>query len=127
MQVDMLDHLVLTVVDIDRTAAFYAKVLGMEVIDFDEKRKALFFGKQKINLHQYGHEFEPKAQIPTPGSADLCFLTSVPLAEVARHLIAFGVDILEGPVFRTGANGKLLSLYFRDPDLNLVEVANLVT
>ncbi|MGD9947871.1 MAG: VOC family protein [Desulfobulbus sp.] len=124
MQVDALDHLVLTVVDVEKTAAFYEQVLGMQMIVFAGGRKALFFGAQKINLHQFGHEFEPKAQLPTPGSADLCFITSTPLTEVANHLRKCGVDIIEGPVRRTGAMGSILSLYFRDPDLNLVEVAN---
>lgn len=124
MNIDSLDHLVLTVKDIDATASFYSKVLGMEIITFAGGRKALAFGQQKINLHRQGKEFEPKAEMPTPGSADLCFLTSVPLADVADHLAACGVPVIEGPVRRTGATGPILSLYFRDPDLNLIEVAN---
>jgi catechol 2,3-dioxygenase-like lactoylglutathione lyase family enzyme len=124
MKIDSLDHLVLTVRDIDATCAFYARVLGMEVVTFGAGRKALAFGVQKINLHQAGREFEPKAQRPTPGSADLCFLTSVPLPEVQRHLAACGVVLTEGPVQRTGAQGPILSVYFRDPDLNLIEVSN---
>jgi catechol 2,3-dioxygenase-like lactoylglutathione lyase family enzyme len=124
MKIDSLDHLVLTVKNIDTTATFYSKVLGMEIIIFAGRRKALSFGTQKINLHEHGKEFEPKAHKPTPGSADLCFLTSIPLSEVAAHLTACEVDIIEGPVQRTGATGVILSIYFRDPDMNLIEVAN---
>lgn len=124
MKVDHLDHLVLTVADVDASAAFYQRVLGMELVTFGEGRKALSFGIQKINLHRHQHEFEPKAQRPTPGSADLCFLTSVPLEKVQSHLAACGVAVLDGPVRRTGATGTILSLYFRDPDLNLIEVSN---
>jgi catechol 2,3-dioxygenase-like lactoylglutathione lyase family enzyme len=124
VQIDSLDHLVLTVVDVEASCAFYARVLGMAVVTFGEGRKALAFGAQKINLHQAGREFEPKAQRPTPGSADLCFLTSVPLSDVMQHLAACGVAVSEGPVRRTGAQGAILSVYFRDPDLNLIEVSN---
>ena len=124
MQVDSLDHLVLTVRDVPASCDFYARVLGMAVITFGEGRKALVFGAQKINLHPAGREFEPKADRPTPGSADLCFLTSVPLAEVQAHLAACGVVVTEGPVQRTGAQGPILSVYFRDPDRNLIEVSN---
>jgi catechol 2,3-dioxygenase-like lactoylglutathione lyase family enzyme len=126
MEIDSLDHLVLTVKDIDTTAAFYSKVLGMKAVTFGDGRKALTFGTQKINLHQHGKELEPKAQHPTPGSADLCFLTSVPLTEVVSHLTACGVSVVEGPVQRTGATGAILSIYFRDPDMNLIEVSNRV-
>lgn len=118
-----LDHLVLTVRDIDATCAFYEKVLGMTPVTFGEGRRALAFGSQKINLHAAGREFEPKACRPTPGSADLCFLAATPLATVAAHLAACGVPVLEGPVRRTGATGPILSLYIRDPDANLVEIA----
>nr|MDP2191869.1 VOC family protein [Rhodoferax sp.] len=124
MRIDNLDHLVLTVRDIDASCDFYAGVLGMEVVAFGEGRKALSFGVQKINLHPHGREFEPKAQQPMPGSADLCFLTSVPLEEVTRHLRSCGVTLLEGPVRRTGAQGPILSVYFCDPDFNLIEVSN---
>ena len=124
MRIDSLDHLVLTVADIEASVAFYTKVLGMEVVIFAGGRKALSFGTQKINLHQHGKEFEPKADAPTPGSADLCFITSVPLTEVASHLAACGVAVVEGPVQRTGATGAILSLYVRDPDQNLIEVSN---
>lgn len=124
MQIDSLDHLVLTVADVEATCTFYQRVLGMQVVTFGAGRKALAFGAQKINLHQAGREFEPKAQRPTPGSADLCFLSSVPLPQVQAHLAACGVTVTEGPVQRTGAQGPILSVYFRDPDLNLIEVSN---
>jgi len=124
IEIASLDHLVLTVADIDATCSFYAKVLGMRVVVFGAGRKALVYGTQKINLHQRGHEFEPKAASPTPGSADLCFITRTPLVEVMAHLEACGVAILEGPVPRTGACGPITSVYFRDPDSNLIEVGN---
>ncbi|XTI73271.1 VOC family protein [Acidithiobacillus sp. AC3] len=126
MKIDSLDHLVLTVKDIDATASFYSKVLGMDVIIFGDSRKALSFGAQKINLHQYRKEFEPKAQKPTPGSADLCFITSIPIPEVVRHISSCDVAVIEGPVQRTGATDPILSVYFRDPDMNLIEVSNRV-
>jgi len=126
MKIDSLDHLVLTVNDIENTASFYSRVLGMDIITFGGGRKALSFGAQKINLHRYRREFEPKAQQPTPGSADLCFITSVPLPEVINHLASCNVALVEGPVQRTGATGPLLSVYFRDPDMNLIEVSNRV-
>jgi len=124
MKIDSLDHLVFTVADVEATCRFYSRVLGMEVVTFGQGRKALQFGSQKINLHQQGREFEPKAARPTPGSADLCFLTTVPLSDVVAHLQSAGVAIVEGPVQRTGATGPILSVYFRDPDGNLIEVAN---
>jgi catechol 2,3-dioxygenase-like lactoylglutathione lyase family enzyme len=125
MQIDSLDHLVLTVQDIQTTCEFYSRVLGMQVIIFAEgQRKALQFGNQKINLHQRGKEFEPKAQHPISGSADLCFLTSLPLEQVIAHLQSCHVPILLGPVEKTGATKLLMSLYFRDPDGNLLEVSN---
>jgi catechol 2,3-dioxygenase-like lactoylglutathione lyase family enzyme len=123
MHIDRIDHLVLTVRDIDATCEFYSRVLGMQVVAFGAGRKALAFGMQKLNLHQAGSEFEPKADRPTPGSADLCLIAGVPLAQVVAHLHACGVPILEGPVERTGATGPIQSVYFRDPDLNLVEVS----
>lgn len=125
MRVERLDHLVLTVADIDASCAFYQRVLGMQVVTFGQGRKALAFGQQKINLHRHGAEFEPKALRPTPGSADLCLLVSTPLAEVMAHLQRCAVAIEEGPVSRTGATGALLSVYIRDPDRNLIELANL--
>jgi catechol 2,3-dioxygenase-like lactoylglutathione lyase family enzyme len=124
MIVKAIDHIVLTVKDIDATCAFYAQALGMRVKSVGGGRKALSFGKQKINLHQYGQEFEPKAKKPTPGSADLCFVTAVPVSEVIEHLSVSGIEILEGPVQRGGALGNIMSVYFRDPDGNLLEVSN---
>lgn len=124
MRIESLDHLVLTVQDVETTASFYARVLGMDIIAFGHGRKALSFGAQKINLHPHGQEFEPKAKRPTPGSADLCFVASVPIADVTAHLAACGVAVLEGPVRRTGARGPIVSVYFRDPDMNLIEVSS---
>jgi catechol 2,3-dioxygenase-like lactoylglutathione lyase family enzyme len=123
MRIEMLDHLVLTVADIGLTRDFYERVLGMEPVVFGEGRHALAFGAQKINLHEAGQEFEPKASVPTPGSADLCFLTNASVAEVVEHLEANSVEIIEGPVRRTGATGPIMSVYFRDPDGNLLEVS----
>lgn len=123
MRIERLDHLVLTVRDIAATCKFYSTVLGMEVVTFGAGRKALAFGQQKFNLHEAGREFEPKADRPTPGSADLCLIAVGPLADVIAHLRACGVPILEGPVQRTGALGPITSVYFRDPDQNLIEVS----
>lgn len=123
MRVVALDHLVLTVRDVERTIAFYERVLGMNAVTFDAGRKALAFGSQKINLHQLGKEFEPRADQPTPGSADLCFLADSPLAEVVAHLKRLGMSLVAGPVARTGAIGVIDSVYLRDPDANLVEIA----
>ncbi|MDK4704794.1 VOC family protein [Rhizobium sp. CNPSo 4062] len=127
IRIDHLDHLVLTVASIEESCDFYAHVLGMGVETFGEGRKALTFGNQKINLHQAGHEFEPKAEQPTPGSADLCFISTTSLDDVIAHLQTKGVTIEEGPVRRTGATGPLLSVYFRDPDQNLIEVSNIIS
>ena len=127
MHIDHLDHLVLTVADIERSCDFYQRVLGMSVVTFKGGRKALAFGQQKINLHQHHHEFEPKAQRPTPGSADLCFISSTSIDEVIAELNALGVHIEEGPVERTGATGPIRSVYIRDPDDNLLEISNLIT
>lgn len=124
MQIDSLDHLVLTVSDVQLTCDFYARVMGMSVVTFRGDRKALQFGCQKINLHQRGQEFEPKALRPLPGSADLCFLSRTPIGECLAHLRSCGVVVEEGPVARTGATGPILSVYFRDPDGNLIEVSN---
>jgi catechol 2,3-dioxygenase-like lactoylglutathione lyase family enzyme len=124
MHLERLDHLVLTVARIEATYAFYGRVLGMEMVTFGQGRKALAFGSQRINLHQHGQEFEPKAFRPTPGSADLCFISREPLAQVIDHLHVCGVEIIVGPVTRTGALGPMTSVYFRDPDLNLIEVAH---
>jgi catechol 2,3-dioxygenase-like lactoylglutathione lyase family enzyme len=124
MNIDQLDHLVLTVKSIPAACEFYSTVLGMDVVTFGAGRKALAFGSQKINLHESGKEFEPKAHNPMPGSADLCFITSSPMTDLIEHLQGYGVSIIEGPVKRTGAVGQILSVYFRDPDLNLIEVSN---
>ena len=123
MNIDRIDHVVMTVADVDATCEFYARVLGMRVVTFAGGRKALAFGAQKINLHQAGREFEPKAAHPVPGSVDLCLITTGTLEEVAAQLAACGVPILEGPVPKTGATGPIRSIYFRDPDRNLIEVA----
>ncbi len=123
MRIEVLDHLVLTVADIDRTRDFYERVLGMEPVVFGEGRHALTFGTQKLNLHEAGQEFEPKAAATTPGSADLCLLTNSSVAEVVEHLEANSVEIIEGPVRRMGATGPITSVYFRDPDGNLIEVS----
>ncbi|MCC5516781.1 VOC family protein [Vibrio splendidus] len=124
MEISHLDHLVLTVTDLQVTVDFYQRVLGMKPIEFGEGRLALSFGTQKINLHLRGSEFEPKARRVQVGSADLCFITNTPIAEVAEHIQAQGVVIEEGPVQRTGATGKIVSVYIRDPDGNLIEVSN---
>lgn len=123
MRIGRIDHLVLTVRDIAATCEFYAHVLGMEVVTFGEGRKALAFGQQKFNLHEAGREFEPKAERPTPGSADLCLIAQGPLDAVIAHLAACNVAIVEGPVRRTGALGPIMSVYFRDPDANLIEIS----
>ena len=124
MHIDRIDHVVLTVRDIEATCKFYERALGMRVVTFEGGRKALAFGQQKFNLHEVGKEFEPKADRPVAGSADFCLITSVPIAHVVDHLCACGVQLLDGPVQRTGAIGPILSVYFRDPDLNLIEVSN---
>ena len=124
MRIDSIDHVVFTVKDINASCEFYSKVLGMEVVTFGEGRKALAFGSQKINLQQLGRESTLIAEKPTPGSADICFVTSVPLSEVIAHLNSYGVSLVGGPVERNGARGMMMSVYFRDPDLNLVEISN---
>ena len=123
MKINRIDHLVLTVRDIDLTCAFYSRVLGMRVITFGSGRRALGFGKQKINLHQLGHLFPPHAEFPTPGSADLCLILDTPLQEALQHLRACNVNIIEGPVPRSGAAGAIASIYIRDPDQNLIEIS----
>jgi catechol 2,3-dioxygenase-like lactoylglutathione lyase family enzyme len=123
MRITHIDHLVLTVEDINKTTRFYESVLGMEKKMFGESRVALKFGNQKINVHQKGKEFEPKAKTPTPGSADLCFITDTEISQTIEHIKSKGIEIIEGPVERTGAEGSILSIYFRDPDCNLIEVA----
>ena len=126
MNVDSLDHLVLTVQSISKTTDFYHRVLGMEARTFGDGRVALHFGAQKLNLHEAGHVIDPHVRHATPGSADLCFLTRVPLQEVVQHLTHCGVRVIEGPGPRSGALGPLQSVYFYDPDDNLIEVANQV-
>ena len=121
--IERLDHLVLTVADIARTVSFYQRVLGMRHEVFGQGRHALVFGQQKFNLHQVGREFEPKAQAPTPGAIDLCLITRWSMAQVSAHLQQQGVAIEEGPVARSGAMGSIESVYFRDPDGNLIEVS----
>lgn len=124
MNIARLDHLVLTVADIERTCAFYTRVLGMEVVRFGEGRTALRFGQQKINLHAADAVPGLVADRPTPGSGDLCFITEVPLAEIVVHLAQCGVPIIAGPGPRAGAIGTIQSVYIRDPDQNLVEISN---
>jgi catechol 2,3-dioxygenase-like lactoylglutathione lyase family enzyme len=121
--IDRLDHFVLTTVDREACIDFYTRVLGMQLQSFGEGRTALLFGRQKINLHERGREFEPKAHLPVPGALDLCFIVARPLDEVIAHLAACGWPIVEGPVERTGAQRRLRSVYVRDPDLNLVELS----
>lgn len=124
MRIDRLDHFVLTVRDIDATVAFYQRVMGMEPVTFAGGRRALAFGRQKINLHPAAAPYEPRAAAPMPGSADVCFIASTPLAEVIAHLQRERVAIELGPTARTGALGPMMSVYFRDPDANLIEVSN---
>lgn len=121
--IDRIDHVVFTVASIDRTQSFYARVLGMEPVTFAGGRRGLAFGRQKINLHELGHEFSPRAHRATAGSADLCFIAAVSLDRVIAHLRAEGVTIEHGPVPKSGATGAITSVYFRDPDLNLIEVS----
>ncbi len=123
-KIDRIDHVVLTVFDLDRTIDFYSRVLGMEPVAFAGGRRGLAFGRQKLNLHQAGREFEPKALKPAPGAIDLCFITETPLAQVMESLRGNGVAIIQGPVDKTGAMGPIKSVYFRDPDGNLIEVSN---
>lgn len=121
-----LDHLVLTCTDLAATQRFYTEVMQMQLETFGAGRMAFRFGNQKINLHQRGAEFEPKAHLPVPGALDLCFIAAVPLDEVIRHLEACAWPIIEGPVERTGATQKIRSVYVRDPDLNLIEISELI-
>ena len=125
LKIERIDHFVLTVRNVEKTCEFYGRVLGMETVTFSGGgRKALVFGAQKINLHQAGEEIEPHAARPAPGSADLCFVTQAPLNEVLEELGSRGVEVIEGPVWRTEALGPIHSVYFRDPDGNLIEVSN---
>ena len=123
MKVERIDHLVLTVKDIEATCSFYHEILGMEVETYSVRRKALKFGNQKLNLHQKGSEFEPKADKPTPGAIDICFIVEGSLDEIKTELESKNIPI-QGIVQRTGAMGKMHSIYFRDPDENLIEVCN---
>jgi catechol 2,3-dioxygenase-like lactoylglutathione lyase family enzyme len=124
--IDHLDHLVLTTIDRAACVDFYTRVLGMSLETFGGGRQALRFNNQKINIHERGHEFEPKAHLPVPGALDLCFIADRPLDTVIAHLRACSWPILEGPVERTGATAKLRSVYVRDPDLNLIEISELL-
>ena len=127
MDIDRIDHIVMTVKSIDATCAFYERVLGMQRVTFAGGRYALAFGRQKINLHEAGREFEPKAHVAVPGTLDICLITTTPLAAVIEHVSRCDVPIIEGPVSKTGATGAIHSVYFRDPDQNLIEVSNYVT
>jgi catechol 2,3-dioxygenase-like lactoylglutathione lyase family enzyme len=126
MRVTAIDHLVLTVRDLDATITFYTRTLGAETVTFGAGRHALVIGAEKLNLHVAGREFEPKAAAPTPGSADLCLLTASPPQAVLAHLATCGVAVVEGPVVRTGARGAIQSVYCRDPDGNLIEISSYV-
>lgn len=132
LQLQRLDHLVLTVTDVETTCQFYTSVLGCEIVRFrsadGENRYAIRIGDspQKINLHPTEHPFQPAAQHPQPGSGDLCFMTSVPLGDVVRHFDNLSIPIVLGPIQRTGTLGPILSVYIRDPDGNLIEVANAI-
>ena len=123
MKLDRIDHFVLTVANIDVTCDFYVRVLGLQVEIFKGGRRALAFGNQKINLHQAGAEFLPRADKATPGSGDFCLISQTPLEQVIAHLNAEDVTIEQGPVKRTGATGPILSVYLRDPDQNLIEIS----
>lgn len=123
MLIDHLDHLVLTVHNLEETCRFYSDVLGMKVVEFAGDRKALVFGRQKINLHEAGNDFKPHALFPKSGSADLCFLSSEPIDSIVDHITRKNVQIVEGPIERTGATGPIVSVYVRDPDGNLIEIA----
>lgn len=126
MGVLRFDHIVLTVRDLKKTIDFYTKAFGMREISFGKRRKALAFGDQKINLHEYGEELEPKAMNPVPGSADICLIADTPINNVIETLNSLGVKIEEGPVERTGALGPIMSVYVRDPDENLIEISNYI-
>lgn len=126
MNITSIDHIVITVGNIEESIIFYTSVLGMTVETFANDRKALKFGSQKINLHEQGREFKPNALKALPGSQDLCFITNTNTKEAIKHVQNKGIEIIEGPVERTGAKGLIISFYFRDPDNNLIEVANYV-
>ena len=124
--ITQLDHMVLTVRSIEQTVTFYTRVLGMQKEEFAGGRIALKFGNQKFNLHEAGKEFSPRAEKPVPGSADFCLITDIPIQEALDRVREHGVEIIDGLVDRTGANGPIKSFYFRDPDLNLVEVSSYI-
>ena len=126
MHIDRFDHIVLTVRSIRATVDFYTSVLGMEARKFGDGRMALHFGRQKINLHESGNVVDVNVLHATAGSADICFITEVPMQQVQAHLASCGVSVITGPVARTGATGELRSVYIRDPDENLIEIANLL-
>ena len=122
--IQAFDHVVMTCANLDATVDFYQRVLGMEAVTFGAGRRALAFGRQKINLHPAAAPLKPHAASPMPGSADLCLLTTTPIPDVVAHLGRVGVIVEEGPVPRTGATGPITSVYFRDPDGNLIEISN---
>ena len=124
IDIDRIDHIVMTVKSIDATCTFYERVLGMRRVTFAGGRYALAFGRQKLNLHEAGREFQPNAHVAAPGTLDLCLITTTPLADVIEHLAGCDVAIIDGPVSKTGATGPIRSVYFRDPDHNLIEVSN---
>jgi len=122
-KMERLDHIVLTVTDVEKTKDFYVQVLGMKARTDNRGRVSLMFGRQKINLHQSGNEFRPHAQRPTPGSGDLCFVTARSMEEIKEHVESQGIVLIEGPVQREGALGPMMSIYFHDPDGNLIEIS----
>ena len=127
MMISHIDHLVLTTRDIKACCDFYTRVLGMDLVQFGNGRIALQFGQQKINVHEYGKEIEPKAHLPVPGSLDICFVGAHSVETTHANLLGLEVEILQGPVSRTGACGPIVSFYLRDPDLNLIEIAHYQT
>ncbi|EFC4873637.1 VOC family protein [Escherichia coli] len=118
-----IDHIVITTNDIEASTNFYTQILGMKLQTFNGNRRAFLFGKQKINVHEYGKEIEPKAHLPVPGSVDICLITTLGVDEIQAHFDKLSVSVLEGPVKRTGACGPITSFYLRDPDLNLIEIS----
>ncbi|MDF5721277.1 MAG: VOC family protein [Rhizonema sp. PD37] len=124
MEINRLDHLVLTVADIEATCSFYEKILGLRVVTFGEGHKALAFGNQKINLHEHGNEIKPNAKNADTGTGDLCLIADTPLTDVIVHLIQCGIQLESDIIERTGATGKIRSIYIRDPDGNLLEISN---
>jgi catechol 2,3-dioxygenase-like lactoylglutathione lyase family enzyme len=126
MKIDRIDHVVLTVADIEKTCGFYSRVLSMEVVTFGENRRALRFGRQKLNLQEKGKESNLRARTAIPGAVDICLITEGPIDEVVSHLRSAGVSIEEGPIERSGAIGIMMSVYFRDPDENLIEISKYI-